>query len=73
LPPNTPSCTYPSDPNTGWGGTFAAVTAVSQHPGGVNVAFGDGSVKFIKNSIGLQTWWALGSRNGNEVISSDSY
>lgn len=73
LPPNNPSCTYPSDPNTGWGGTFAAITAVSRHPGGVNVGFGDGSVKFIKNSIGLQTWWALGTRSGNEVISSDAY
>jgi prepilin-type processing-associated H-X9-DG protein len=73
LPPNQPSCTYASDPNTGWGGTFAAITAVSRHPGGVNVGFGDGSVKFIKDSVSLQTWWALGSRNGGEVISSDAY
>jgi prepilin-type N-terminal cleavage/methylation domain-containing protein/prepilin-type processing-associated H-X9-DG protein len=73
LPPNTPSCTYPSDPNTGWGGTFAAITAVSNHPGGVNVSFGDGSVRFIKNSVGLPTWWALGTRNSGEVVSSDQY
>ncbi len=73
MPPNTISCTYPSDPNTGWGGTFAAVSAVSQHPGGVNVCMGDGSTKFIKDSINLQTWWALGSRNGGEVISADAY
>jgi len=73
IPPNTPSCTYPSDPNMGWGGTFAGITAVSKHPGGVNVGFGDGSVKFIKNTINLQTWWAIGTRNSNEVVSSDSY
>jgi prepilin-type N-terminal cleavage/methylation domain-containing protein/prepilin-type processing-associated H-X9-DG protein len=73
LPPNQPSCTYPSDPNTGWGGTFAAVTAVSNHPGGVNVGFADGSVKFIKNTVNLPTWWALGTRNSGEVLSSDSY
>jgi prepilin-type processing-associated H-X9-DG protein len=73
LPPNIPSCTYPSDPAPGWGGTFAAITATSRHPGGVNVGFGDGSVKFIKNSISLPTWWALGSRNGGEVLSSDTY
>jgi prepilin-type N-terminal cleavage/methylation domain-containing protein/prepilin-type processing-associated H-X9-DG protein len=73
MPPNTPSCTYPSDPNFGWGGTFAAVTAVSKHPGGVNVCMADGSVKFIKNSINLPTWWALGTRNSGEVVSSDSY
>jgi prepilin-type processing-associated H-X9-DG protein len=45
----------------------------SFHPGGVNEAFADGSVHFIKNTIAPQTWWALGSRNGGEVISSDAY
>jgi prepilin-type N-terminal cleavage/methylation domain-containing protein/prepilin-type processing-associated H-X9-DG protein len=73
LPPNVPSCTYPSDPNFGWGGTFAAVTATSKHPGGVNVAFADGSVRFVKNSASLPIWWALGTRNGGEVVSSDAY
>jgi hypothetical protein len=33
----------------------------------------DGSVKFIKDSINMQTWWSLGTRNGGEVISSDAY
>jgi prepilin-type N-terminal cleavage/methylation domain-containing protein/prepilin-type processing-associated H-X9-DG protein len=45
----------------------------SFHPGGVNVGFADGSVHFIKNSINLITWKALGTRMGGEVISSDSY
>jgi prepilin-type N-terminal cleavage/methylation domain-containing protein/prepilin-type processing-associated H-X9-DG protein len=44
----------------------------SRHPGGVNVLMGDGSVRFIKNSINLETWRALGTRNGGEVISVDS-
>jgi prepilin-type processing-associated H-X9-DG protein len=48
-------------------------TANSYHPGGVNVGLCDGSVRFVKNSISLVTWNALGSRNGGEVISSDSY
>ena len=73
MTPNQASCTYPSDPSLGWGGTWAAITANSNHPGGVNVCFGDGSVRFIKDTVNLQTWWALGSRNGGEVISSDSY
>jgi prepilin-type processing-associated H-X9-DG protein len=47
--------------------------ASSAHPGGANVLFGDGSVKFVKNSISYQTWWALGTRAGNEVISADAY
>jgi prepilin-type processing-associated H-X9-DG protein len=45
----------------------------SNHPGGVNLLLGDGSVKFIKDSVSLQTWRALGTRNGGEVISSDSF
>jgi len=45
----------------------------SLHPGGVNVLFGDGSVRFIKDSIALQTWWALGTREGGEVLSSDQF
>jgi hypothetical protein len=34
---------------------------------------GDGHVRFIKSSIDLDTWWALGTRDGGEVISADSY
>jgi len=45
----------------------------SNHPGGVNVGFADGSVKFVKDSVNLQTWWALGSRALGEVVSSDAY
>jgi len=56
-----------------WGGCISAITANSNHPGGVNVGFADGSVKFIKDTINLQTWWALGSRNLGEVISADAY
>ena len=64
-------------PNTRSCGFFIVNRAVmppsSKHPGGVNLLLGDGSVKFIKDSINLQTWRALGTRNGGEVISSDSY
>ena len=45
----------------------------SAHPGGVNVTFADGSVRFVKSSVSQPTWMSLGSTNGNEVISSDSY
>jgi prepilin-type N-terminal cleavage/methylation domain-containing protein/prepilin-type processing-associated H-X9-DG protein len=45
----------------------------SRHPGGVNSLFGDGSVHFMKGSISPPTWVALGSIQGGEVISSDSY
>jgi prepilin-type N-terminal cleavage/methylation domain-containing protein/prepilin-type processing-associated H-X9-DG protein len=45
----------------------------SNHPGGVNFAFADGSVKFIKNSVSLPTYRAIGTRALGEVVSSDQY
>jgi prepilin-type N-terminal cleavage/methylation domain-containing protein/prepilin-type processing-associated H-X9-DG protein len=51
----------------------ATYAARSRHPGGVNTAFCDGSVKFIKNSINLNTWRGLSTTMGNEVISSDAH
>ncbi|WP_422932011.1 DUF1559 domain-containing protein [Singulisphaera sp. PoT] len=73
LPPNSPPIvTYNSD-------TFrcsegdGAMNPTSNHPGGVNVAFMDGSVHFIKNSVNLQVWWFLGTRGRGEIISSDAF
>jgi prepilin-type N-terminal cleavage/methylation domain-containing protein/prepilin-type processing-associated H-X9-DG protein len=45
----------------------------SYHPGGVNCLFGDGSVRFIKDSINVVTLRALITPNGGEVVSSDAY
>jgi len=59
-----------------WGGVGAGIgfySARSRHPGGVNVAMTDGSVRFIKDSIALAAWYALATRSGGEVISSDAY
>jgi prepilin-type N-terminal cleavage/methylation domain-containing protein/prepilin-type processing-associated H-X9-DG protein len=47
--------------------------ASSNHSGGVDVLMADGSCKFIKNTINMTTWWALGTRARNETISADSY
>jgi len=49
------------------------IPASSLHSGGINVLLADGSVRFIKDSISRQTWWALGTKAGGETISSDSY
>jgi prepilin-type N-terminal cleavage/methylation domain-containing protein/prepilin-type processing-associated H-X9-DG protein len=43
--------------------------ARSWHTGGVNLALGDGSVRFVSNSINQATWIAVGSINGGEVLS----
>jgi prepilin-type N-terminal cleavage/methylation domain-containing protein/prepilin-type processing-associated H-X9-DG protein len=66
-PPNSPAADCNINGNTGM---FAMR---SRHPGGVNVLFCDGSVHFLKNTISLPTYWALGSKAMGEVLSSDSY
>ena len=42
--------------------------ARSLHPNGVNASLCDGSVRFIPNSININTWRALSTSQGDEVI-----
>ncbi len=70
--PNRTNCLY-HDIVEDARGTITMVAASSNHPGGVNTLFMDGSVKFIKNSITYLTWYALATPNYGEAISSDSY
>ncbi len=66
-PPNGQSC--------GYGSTTAGgmITASSRHSGIVNVLMADGSVRAVKSTVNIIVWWALGTRAGGEIISSDSY
>ncbi|MBN2292520.1 MAG: DUF1559 domain-containing protein [Pirellulales bacterium] len=43
-------------------------TSRSYHPGGVNTAMADGSVRFVVDDVALDVWQALGSINGGEVV-----
>jgi prepilin-type processing-associated H-X9-DG protein len=43
--------------------------ARSRHPGGVNAALGDGSVRFFSNTITLEIWQAAGTSYGGEAQS----
>jgi prepilin-type N-terminal cleavage/methylation domain-containing protein/prepilin-type processing-associated H-X9-DG protein len=79
-PPNkvTPGAGYPdvdldSERERIGGPTYAAVTARSYHPGGVNSLLGDGSVRFVKSSINGLVWRGLGTVAGGEVIGGDAY
>ena len=45
----------------------------SNHPGGANFAFGDGSVRFLKNSINRRIFRLLANRADGEIISADKY
>jgi len=80
IPINWQNLRAPLDGTTPFGSTdwqnrfsYASKGAKSKHPGGANFAFGDGSVRFLKSSISLPIYCALGSRNGGEVVSSDAY
>lgn len=45
----------------------------SFHPGGANMCFADGSVRFIKNSLSPTTFARLGNRADGELVSADQY
>ena len=45
----------------------------SLHPGGANFVFGDGSARFINESVNMATFMGLGTRAGREVIDGSSY
>ena len=64
-PPNSRSCMFPP--------SRIMTTANSAHPGGVNVALADGSVRFVKDAVTINTWRAIGSRNGNDGSCTDAF
>jgi prepilin-type processing-associated H-X9-DG protein len=45
----------------------------SEHPGGANFVFGDGSVRFIKDTISPAPYTSLSTVAGGEVLSADQY
>jgi prepilin-type N-terminal cleavage/methylation domain-containing protein/prepilin-type processing-associated H-X9-DG protein len=71
--PNKLTCTTSDGEGGTPGGFNSLITPSSNHPGGVTVGFCDGSVRFIKDTVNLQVWWALGTRGQGEVVSADAY
>jgi prepilin-type N-terminal cleavage/methylation domain-containing protein/prepilin-type processing-associated H-X9-DG protein len=70
MTPNTYNCSFGGDNSDS---DDDALTASSRHPGIVNALFLDGSVRAIKSSVNRNTWWALSTMAGGEVLSADSY
>jgi prepilin-type N-terminal cleavage/methylation domain-containing protein/prepilin-type processing-associated H-X9-DG protein len=62
-----------STPGAGWDSEGANVPLVSNHSGGVNALFGDGSVHFLRDSIDLLTLARLATRDDGGVIDSSQY
>ncbi|WP_152051487.1 DUF1559 domain-containing protein [Tautonia marina] len=80
--PPTHTWVWSSTPNAPWRDdrfppnnerTIYAWRIGSFHPGGVNMTFGDGSVRFIKDTINPYVWWSLQTIQGGEVISADQF
>jgi prepilin-type processing-associated H-X9-DG protein len=59
--------------NGPWPDGSFSIGAASNHPGGCNTLFSDGSARFIKSTIDRKTSWALGTKANGEVISADAY
>lgn len=55
------------------GPTYAAVVSRSWHEGGVNTLMGDGSVRFIKDTINSSLWRGLGTMSNGEIIDPSGY
>ena len=66
-PPNRRACVY-SDIGMDWRGASHMIGASSLHPGGVNVLFADGSVRFVKSSVNYVIWYGIATYSGNEVV-----
>ena len=69
MPPDQTACAV----SAAFGNVDSFIGSSSSHPGGANVLILDGSVRFVKSSVGIAAWNALGTRSGGEVISADSY
>jgi prepilin-type N-terminal cleavage/methylation domain-containing protein/prepilin-type processing-associated H-X9-DG protein len=71
MTPNQKACLFQGETQpVEW--KTVCVGASSFHPGGVNAGFLDGSVRFVKDGVSPQTWWAIATRAGGEVIDADS-
>lgn len=64
--PNKKSCFTGGD----WGHD-GFLTASSSHPGGVNMVFCDGSVRFVGDNVDGRIYRAIGTRDGNEKVDKD--
>jgi prepilin-type N-terminal cleavage/methylation domain-containing protein/prepilin-type processing-associated H-X9-DG protein len=72
VPDNALCGTVPNNdklmPCTNGSTTTRQNTARSRHPAGVNVAYADGSIRFVANAIDVSAWQAMGTMDSGEVI-----
>jgi prepilin-type processing-associated H-X9-DG protein len=52
---------------------YGAYSASSRHSGGANLLYADGHVRFTTENVNIDTWRAIGTRNGGEVVDEGSF
>ena len=68
---NFNTCTW--RPAGNFGDYALLVNAQSNHPGGCNILFADGGVRFVKDTVQQRVWFALGTRANGDIVSADQY
>jgi prepilin-type processing-associated H-X9-DG protein len=68
---NQPEINLPCTVNSEGGNVHNLRAARSRHTGGVQAVMGDGSVRFVQDSININTWRAMSTIRGGEVIADN--
>jgi prepilin-type N-terminal cleavage/methylation domain-containing protein/prepilin-type processing-associated H-X9-DG protein len=71
IPPNTGITIAPLGAAAGFGQWPTRYSFRSRHPGGLQFAMGDGSVRFVRDSIPLNSYRANATIAGGEVVSDN--
>lgn len=71
--PNGPSCTQNNNTNVNLPGAGQnnIISASSYHPGGAQICLGDGSVRFISETIDRVTWRRMGDKADGQPVQMD--
>lgn len=56
-----------------YNGSCDPTLASSPHPGGIQIALADGSLRFLSDNVTMYTWWYMCTPSGGEVLPPDAY
>lgn len=69
--PSGPAAMFQVQPKIGANTNAAGNRASSPHSGGINAAFGDGSVRFVSQGVAPATWWTMLTPNGGDITTNN--
>ncbi len=70
---NQPQLGLPCDGDDTSSPSRSYAASRSRHPGGTNVLMGDGSARFVTETVDVETWLAIHSIAGREILSNDEF